>query len=157
MNTCKLTSSVKIAWPASAGPEPYILVDMCVVDGFNLLNRKRAWLPPWSHTTYRGIGNRSANKSCNGLIDQSTITCLGDKSADKGEAPHLRIFARLLEKLFEIFVRLLLVISRLAPLRDCLAVEDEDMKERVQEEDDIRFDGDTIEEHRLRCCLIECI
>jgi hypothetical protein len=37
---------------------------MCVVDGFNLLSKNRAWDPPWSHTMYRGIGFLSASNSC---------------------------------------------------------------------------------------------
>lgn len=43
MKTCKLTSSVKIACPVPAlAAEPYMLADMCVVDGFNFDRRKRA-------------------------------------------------------------------------------------------------------------------
>ncbi|TFY82549.1 hypothetical protein EWM64_g1465 [Hericium alpestre] len=30
-------------------PEPYMLVDMCVVDGLSFESRNRAWEPPWSH------------------------------------------------------------------------------------------------------------
>ncbi len=43
MNTCKLTSSVKIACPELAPwAEPYMLADMCVVEGLSLESRKRA-------------------------------------------------------------------------------------------------------------------
>ena len=43
INTCKLTSSVKMACPLlGPGPEPYMLVDMCVVEGFSFERRKRA-------------------------------------------------------------------------------------------------------------------
>jgi len=43
INTCKLTSSVKIACPLlGPGPEPYMLVDMWVVEGFSFERRKRA-------------------------------------------------------------------------------------------------------------------
>lgn len=64
MNTCKLTSSVKMACPAPpAWPAPYIPADMCVVDGFSFERRKRAWLPPWSQTIYRGMGKRSVSRS----------------------------------------------------------------------------------------------
>ncbi len=43
MKTCKLTSSVKIACPVPAlAAEPYMLADMCVVDGFSFDSRKRA-------------------------------------------------------------------------------------------------------------------
>lgn len=51
MNTCKLTSSVKIACPAAAPPvDPYIVADIWVVDGFSFDSKNRAWLPPWSQT-----------------------------------------------------------------------------------------------------------
>jgi len=47
MNTCKLTSSVKIACPAAAPPvDPYIVADIWVVDGFSFDSKNRAWLPP---------------------------------------------------------------------------------------------------------------
>ena len=64
MNTCKLTSSVKMAWPAPA-PDgvPYMLADMWVVDGFSFESRNRACDPPWSQTMYRGMGKRSARRS----------------------------------------------------------------------------------------------
>lgn len=43
MKTCKLTSSVKIAWPDAAPPPfPYIDALMCVVEGFNLLSKNLA-------------------------------------------------------------------------------------------------------------------
>ena len=43
MKTCKLTSSVKIACPVPApGVEPYIVADMCVVEGLSLDSKKRA-------------------------------------------------------------------------------------------------------------------
>ena len=64
MNTCKLTSSVKMACPFAPGALPYMLVDIWVVDGLSLERRKRAWLPPWSQTMYRGMGNLSAKRSC---------------------------------------------------------------------------------------------
>ena len=65
MKTCKLTSSVKMACPVPApGVEPYMVADMCVVDGLSLESKKRAWLPPWSHTIYRGTGKRSTRRSC---------------------------------------------------------------------------------------------
>ena len=41
MNTCKLTSSVKIACPF-CGAEPYMLEDICVVEGLSFDNKKRA-------------------------------------------------------------------------------------------------------------------
>ena len=41
MNTCKLTSSVKIACPEPAF-EPYTPPDTCVVDGLSFDNRNRA-------------------------------------------------------------------------------------------------------------------
>lgn len=41
VNTCRLTSSVKIAWPAPAAA-PYMHVDTCVVDGFSFDKRTRA-------------------------------------------------------------------------------------------------------------------
>jgi len=43
MNTCKLTSSVKIACPAAAPPvDPYIVADIWVVDGFSFDSKNRA-------------------------------------------------------------------------------------------------------------------
>ena len=43
MKTCKLTSSVKMACPApAAGVDPYIVADICVVEGLSLERRKRA-------------------------------------------------------------------------------------------------------------------
>ena len=66
MKTCKLTSSVKIAWPVPAlAALPYMLADMCVVDGLSFESRKRACEPPWSQTMYRGIGKRSTRRSYN--------------------------------------------------------------------------------------------
>lgn len=77
MNTCKLTSSVKIAWPVAAPAElPYMLVDICVVDGLSLDNKKRACEPPWSQTMYRGIGKRSTRRSCS-KTDKQTVARRG--------------------------------------------------------------------------------
>ena len=73
------------------------------------------------------------------------------------ETTHLRVLSGLFKELFEVFIRFLLVISRLAPLRDGFAVEDEDVEERVQEEDNVRFDGDAVEEHRLGRSLVKRI
>ena len=43
MNTCRLTSSVKIACPDPADDDgPYVPEDMCVVDGLSLDSKKRA-------------------------------------------------------------------------------------------------------------------
>jgi hypothetical protein len=61
IKTCSETSSVKIEVVPPAAPyEPPL---MCVVDGFSLERRNRAWDPPWSQTMYRGIGFRSASRS----------------------------------------------------------------------------------------------
>ena len=62
---------------------------------------------------------------------------------------HLRVCYWRLEQLLEVLVALLLLVARLAPLRDGLAVEDEDVEERVEEEDDIGLDRHTVEQHRL--------
>jgi hypothetical protein len=92
MNTCKLTSSVKIAAPVEPGAEPYILDDVCVVDGLSLESKNRAWLPPWSQTMYRGIGKRSASRSwhpcqrCNVSIGQSGRTCASLAGASRSSA-----------------------------------------------------------------------
>ena len=61
----KLTSSVKMACPVPApGVDPYIVADICVlVEGFNLDNKNRAWLLPWSQTMYLGTGNQSTSRS----------------------------------------------------------------------------------------------
>ena len=45
--------------PAAPPPPPASLV-ACVADGFSFASRKRACDPPWSHSTRRGVGHRSA-------------------------------------------------------------------------------------------------
>jgi hypothetical protein len=75
MNTCRLTSSVKIAWPAPAPAVPYMLALMCVVLGFSLLSKNRACEPPWSQTMYRGIGNRSTSRS----FEHQTLSIVSDE------------------------------------------------------------------------------
>lgn len=53
------------------------------------------------------------------------------------------------QQLLEIFVAFLILISSLPPLGNGLSMEDKDMEERVKEEDDVRFDGNTVKEYRL--------
>ena len=64
-------------------------------------------------------------------------------------APYLCIGDWRFQKFLEVFVPLLLLIARFAPLGDRLAVEDKDVEECVQQKNDIGFDGDTVQEHRL--------
>ena len=47
-------------------------------------------------------------------------------------------------------VAFLLVISCLPPLCDSLTVEDQDVEERIEQEDDLRLDGYAVEEDGLR-------
>lgn len=58
-------SPVKIVWAVCETP-PYVLLEVCVVDGFSFDSRKRAWDPPASQTMNRGSGNRSVINSCKG-------------------------------------------------------------------------------------------
>ena len=69
----------------------------------------------------------------------------------------LRIRDRSLQQLLEVLVALLVLISGLAPLRDRLAVEDEDVEERVEQQDDVRLDRHAVEQHRLRRRLVDGI
>lgn len=49
------------------------------------------------------------------------------------------------EEFLEIFIAFLVLVAGFAPLGDSFAVEDEDVEERVEEENDVRFDRDTVQ------------
>ena len=140
MKTCKLTSSVKIAWPVPAlAALPYMLADMCVVDGLSFESRNRACEPPWSQTMYRGIGKRSTRRSYTHTAETDrrmsatrwTKTQTEEQKNEENET-NLGVRHGVLEELLEILVALLLLVACLAPLRDGLAVEDEDVEEGVE-------------------------
>lgn len=48
------------------------------------------------------------------------------------------------QEFLEIFIAFLVLVAGFAPLSDGFAVEDKDMEEGVEEEDDVRFDRDTV-------------
>lgn len=66
---------------------------------------------------------------------------------------HLRILDGRLEQLLEVLVALLVLVARLPPLRNSLAVEDQDVEEGVEEEDDVRLDRDAVQQHGLWWCV----
>ena len=57
------------------------------------------------------------------------------------------------EELRKVLVSLLVLVTCFAPLRDSLAVEDEDVEKGIEKEDDVRLDRDRVEEDRLRWCI----
>jgi hypothetical protein len=70
--------------------------------------------------------------------------------------PHLSIGNWGCEQLCKVLVTFLVLVLCLAPLRDGLSVEDEDVEESVQKEDDVGSNGNRVEEDRLRR-LVECV
>jgi hypothetical protein len=55
-----------------------------------------------------------------------------------------------LKEFFQILITLLILIARLAPLSDRLAVENENMEECIEEQDNVWLNRDAIEQHWLR-------
>ena len=132
INTCRLTSSVNIACPCPPALVPYIPPDMCVVDGFNFESRKRAWLPPWSVTTYRGIGLRSTSSSCREQEAPHPTRSMIFR-CDVRKISYLSILNWGRKKLLEILVTLLVLVTSLPPLSNRLAMEDQNVEESVEE------------------------
>jgi hypothetical protein len=60
------------------------------------------------------------------------------------------------QQLFEVLVSFLFLVALLSPLRNELAVEDEDVEEGVEQQHDIVLDGDAVEQNRLRG-YVECV
>jgi len=58
---------------------------------------------------------------------------------------HLGICDRVLQKLFEVLIPFLVLVTCLSPLSNCFTVENEDVEEGVKEENDVRFDRNTVE------------
>jgi hypothetical protein len=58
----------------------------------------------------------------------------------RGEYTYLCVVLGRLEQLFEVLVAFLVLVSGLPPLGHSLAVEDEDVEERVQQEDGLGLD-----------------
>lgn len=94
---------------------------------------------------YRGIGNRSTRRSYTRTDVGTSATCRRER---KGKT-NLGIRDGILEELLEVLVPLLVLVARLAPLRDRLTVEDEDVEEGVEEQDDVRLDRHAVEQHGL--------
>ena len=69
---------------------------------------------------------------------------------------YLCISYRLFQQFLEVFISFLVLVTRAAPLCDRLTVEDEDMEERVEKEDNVGFNGDTVKEDGLRW-RVKCI
>ena len=63
----------------------------------------------------------------------------------------------LLQKGGEVLVAFLVLVTRLPPFGNRLAVEDENVEEGVEEEDVGRLDRGGIQEHRLSALLIKCV
>lgn len=81
-----------------------------------------------------------------------TASLVADDIAWDGEAIHkqlLRVGDWRLEKLLEILIPFLILIPGFSPLRNCLAVENEDVEECVKQEYDVRLDGNAVEKDRL--------
>lgn len=81
------------------------------------------------------------------------VISIGYVRSDGMTGTHLRILDGRLEQLLEVLVALLVLVARLPPLCDCLAVEDEDVEEGVEEKDDVRLDRDTVQQHGLWWCV----
>ena len=62
----------------------------------------------------------------------------------------LGISNRDFQQFFEVLVSLFILISLIPPLSDEFSVEDENVEEGVEEEDDVMFDGHTIEKYGHR-------
>lgn len=62
---------------------------------------------------------------------------------------YLSVTDRRVQELLEVLVSFLFLVPSFAPLRDSLSVEDEDVEERIEQENDIRLDRHTIKQHRL--------
>ena len=123
MKVCKLTSSVKIVC-AFCGTPPQAAL-WCVVLGLSLLNKKRAWDPPASHTMKRGSGNRSPIRSY-----QAMLVNHSNNTVDR-RAPYPGILLRRFKQLLEVLVTLLVLVPNLAPLGNGLSVENQNMEERI--------------------------
>lgn len=70
--------------------------------------------------------------------------------------PYLGVGHGLFKKLLEVFVALLLLVSRLSPSSHSLTVEDENMEEGIEEENDVRLNRHAVKQHGLRG-RIECV
>jgi len=57
----------------------------------------------------------------------------------------------------KVFVAFLFLVTRLAPFRHRLAVENEDVEESVQEEDGLSLDRRGIEQYRLTAFVVEAV
>ena len=69
---------------------------------------------------------------------------------------YLCISYRLFQQFLEVFISFLVLVTRAAPLCDRLAVENEDVEKRVEKEDNVGFNGDTVKENGLRW-RVKCI
>ena len=69
----------------------------------------------------------------------------------------LGIFFGALKQSSEVLVALLLVVSCLAPLRHCLAVEDEDVEESIEQQDGLVLDRRGVEEDGLAAFVVEAV
>ena len=81
---------------------------------------------------------------------------VADNVAGDGETVHkqvLRVRLGRLEDLLKVFVALLVLVARLAPLGDGLTVEDEQVEEGVEQEHHVGADGHGVKQHGLRRAL----
>ena len=96
-----------------------MLADICVVDGLaRIVPDCRPDLTRW--TVGREVVDRKVRRVC----------------------------SMRLEQLLAVLVALLVLVPDLAPLRDHLAVEDEDVKEGVEKGGLVGLDGDAVEQHK---------
>lgn len=126
MNVCNETSSVKIVC-ADVAPVPPYGPEVCVVEGLSFDNRNRACDPPASQTINRGSGKRSVIKSYVSM-------CQRQSPSARSDLTNSGIFFGLLEERCEILVAFLVLISRLPPLRNSFAMEDQNMEKCVEKQ-----------------------
>ena len=104
---------------------------------------------------YRGMGFRSRRSSYIGVNERSEAeksqreVTKEQESEGERSSTHLSIRDRSREQLSEVLVTLLILVPSLPPLSDGFSVEDEDVEEGIEEEDDVGFDGDRVEEDGL--------
>ena len=74
---------------------------------------------------------------------------ISDTYTNCSQETHLSVPHRRLQQLLEILISLLVLVPRLAPLRNGLAVENQNMEEGIEKKDDVRLDRDAIQQDRL--------
>mmetsp|Transcript_56745 Transcript_56745/g.160097 ORF Transcript_56745/g.160097 Transcript_56745/m.160097 type:complete len:852 (+) Transcript_56745:50-2605(+) len=118
---------------------------------------------------HRGVGHRAAEAAGLAVVRDRGVHLGGQEPRLRppgvrldvprdGEAVAqdlLRILGRGLEESLEVGVLLPLLVARVIPCLDLLPAPDHHVEERVQEQDDVGFQGRRVEEHRLRRPIVE--